>query len=329
MWCGKRAAGGRLQRSMSNSHPSTRQPSGPLPDGVETLRLGEDAYPKLLAEIDAPPERLHVWGELPAEPAIAMVGSRACTAYGRRVAYRLALQVARCGFPVVSGLARGVDAAAHTGALDGDGHTVAVIPTGLDTIYPATHTNLARRIARRGAVVTEYEPGTRVHAGNFHRRNRIIAGLAVATVVVEAAHKSGTKITVKFALANNRDVLAVPGPIDSPTSAGANELLAEGAAPCTGIESLLAHLPVWARQRAARRLDDARDEATALESDLSATARAILEAIPRHTSRGVDQLAAATGLPVNELLAALTDIESRGLIRSVGGQRYERNLSRL
>lgn len=296
-----------------------------VPADVGQLRLGDEGYPELLAEIDTPPTALYVRGEIPDEPAIAMVGSRECTAYGRRVAYRLAVQVARCGFTVVSGLARGIDAAAHTGALDGDGRTVAVLPTGLDTIYPTSHTNLARRIARTGAIVTEYDPGTRVHPGNFHQRNRIIAGLAVATVVVEAARKSGTKITVKYALANNRDVLAVPGPIDSPTSAGANELILEGAAPCTGIEALLAQLPAWARERAVPRLDDARDQAAARAADLSPAARTVLDALPQQGSCGVDHLAAATGLPVNQLLAALTDVESRGLIRSVGGQRYERN----
>ncbi|MGD8327891.1 MAG: DNA-processing protein DprA [Acidobacteriota bacterium] len=299
-----------------------REPS--LPAGVARLRRGERGYPRLLGKIGDPPEVLYVRGELPRGPAVAVVGSRECTAYGRRIAYRLAVDIARCGFVVVSGLARGIDAEAHRGSLDGDGKTVAVLPTGIDRIYPPSNTSLARRIERAGAIITEFEPRTTPFPSNFHQRNRIIAGMAVATVVIEAARRSGTKITVKYALEYDREVLAVPGPIDSRTSEGANELILEGAAPCTGIDSLLLQLPDWARQRAVRRLDAVRRDGTDIVAGLPAPARAVLAAIPADRSCGVDHLVAATGLPVARLLAALTDIEARGLIRSVSGQRYER-----
>ncbi len=302
---------------MNDANPTT-------PPAVSRLFRGSPGYPRLLRAIDDPPARLYVRGEVPEAHGIAVVGSRECTMYGRRMAYRLAVDIVRCGFVVVSGLARGIDAAAHRGALDGGGCTIAVLPTGIDRVYPPRHERLARRIARSGAVVTEFEPGTRVFRGCFHQRNRIIAGLAAVTVVVEAAHKSGAKITAKFALDYNREVMAVPGPVGSPTSAGANSLLAEGAAVCTGIDSLLWQLPDDIRAQATPRLRAARTLDAAAVEGLSEAARAVLAAIPAHTSCGVDELVAATSISVGELLAALTDIEVRGLIRSVGSQRYER-----
>lgn len=309
----------------ADSDPGRRRArSQALPDGVTRLTPRSPDYPKLLKKLGDKPRVLYVRGEIPAGFFIAVVGSRRCTGYGRRVAYRLSMDIARCGFTVVSGLARGIDAAAHRGALDGGGRTVAVLPTGIDRVYPPAHATLAARIARSGAVITEFDPETRVWASNFQQRNRIIAGMAVATLVVEAAHKSGTKITVKYAVDYNREVLAVPGPIDSPTSAGANALIVEGVAPCTGIETLLAHLPDWARAGTAPLLETARREGAKTVAGLTDAARAVLDAIPADASCGVDHLVAATGMPVGMLLAALTDVEARGLIRSIGGQRYER-----
>jgi DNA processing protein len=289
-----------------------------------TIKRKSSDYPAALEKINDPPELLYAKGRLPAGHGIAVVGSRECTPYGRRMAYRLATEIAAAGFAVVSGLARGVDAAAHRGALDGNGLTVAVLPSGIDRVYPPRHEKLAARIAKSGAVVTEFKPGTWVHAGSFHRRNRIIAGLAVAVVVVEAAHRSGAKITANFALQYNREVLAVPGPVGSPTSDGANFLLAEGAAVCTGIDSLLQQLPLPLQNRAAARLDEARNVASVGVEGLDPAARAVLEAMPKGAICSVEQLAAATELRPGSLLAALTQIEVRGLIRSLGAQRYER-----
>ncbi len=271
-----------------------------------------------------PPEVLYVRGEISDAPRIAVVGSRECSAYGRQVAYRLATDIVRAGFVVVSGLARGIDAASHVGALDAGGETIAVLPCGIDSVYPSRHVDLAARIVAHGAVVTEFEPGTRVRRWSFLERNRIIAGLAAATVVVEAAHKSGAKITANYALQYDREVMAVPGPVGSRTSAGANSLLAEGAAVCTGIESLLAQLPVTYREAAERRLEVSRKGAATVVHGLDDGARSALEAIPETGCCSVEQLATATSLPIGELLAVLTDMEVRGLIRSVGSQRYER-----
>lgn len=310
--------------SVETSGPEMKDANATTQPAVSRLLRGSRAYPRLLRAINDPPALLYVRGELPDAHGIAVVGSRECTMYGRRIAYRLAVDIVRCGFVVVSGLARGIDAAAHRGALDGGGRTVAVLPTGIDRVYPPRHENLARRIARAGALVTEFEPGAQVFRGCFHQRNRIIAGLTAATVVVEAAHKSGAKITAKFALDYNREVMAVPGPVGSPTSDGANSLLAEGAAVCTGIDSLLRQLPDNVRAQATPRLRAARKLDVAAVEGLGDAAQAVLAAIPVHASCGVDELVAATSLPVGELLAALTDIEVRGLIRSVGSQRYER-----
>ena len=289
-----------------------------------TLKRRSEGYPELLGRIADPPEKLYVRGKIPDAPGIAIVGSRECSAYGRQTAYRLGADVVRAGFVVVSGLARGIDAAAHVGALDVGGETIAVLPCGIDTVYPPGHAELAARIGGCGAVVTEFEPGADVRRWSFLQRNRIIAGLAVATVVVEAAEQSGAKITAKFALEYDRDVMAVPGPVGSRTSVGANSLLAEGAGVCTGIDSLLGYVSDAYSGAAHSRLQRARDGAAAAARGLDDRARMVLEAMPDAGVCGVEQLATATSLSVGELLGLLTDIEVRGLIRSVGNQRYER-----
>src|SRR5438552_11418169 len=166
---------------------------------MSTVALGDAAYPALLREIHDPPPRLHVSGRLPPEPMIAIVGSRRATPYGCRAAHRLARELSRAGVVVVSGLARGIDAAAHRGALEASTPTVAVMATGLDRIYPPEHAELARAIARTGALVTEAEDGTLPLPGRFPVRNRIISGLSLGVVVVEAAERSGALIPARMA----------------------------------------------------------------------------------------------------------------------------------
>jgi DNA processing protein len=194
--------------------------------------------PPLLGAIHDPPRRLYVRGEAGEEvfarPCVAIVGARACSAYGAEVARMFAREATTAGAVVVSGLARGVDAAAHRGALDADGATVAVLGCGIDRDYPAAHAQLAREIvATGGLVVSEYEPGVEPAPWRFPARNRIIAGLAAATVVVEARERSGALITADFALEEGREVLAVPGEITSALSSGTNALLRLGATPAT------------------------------------------------------------------------------------------------
>ncbi len=214
------------------------------------FRRGESAYPGLLAAIHDPPPSLYLRGggdpALLDGPGVAVVGARACSAYGRSVARSLARELAGAGVVVVSGLARGIDAEAHRGALDAAGITVAVLGCGIDRDYPAAHGELARRVSERGLVVSEYEPGIEPAPWRFPARNRIIAGLCRATVVVEARERSGALITADFALEEGREVLAVPGEITSALSAGTNALLRLGATPVTRADDVLEALGIEA-----------------------------------------------------------------------------------
>ena len=284
----------------------------------------DPAYPSILREISDPPAAIFIKGEIREAPRVAVVGSRDCTRYGRRVAFRLGVDLARAGLTVVSGLARGIDSAAHRGALEGGGRTIAVLPCGIDSVYPRQNRALAAKIVASGALVTEFEPGTTVHARNFRARNRIIAGLAYVTVVVEAAERSGARMTATLASDYSRDVLAVPGRIDSPTSAGANKLLSEFAGPCTGIRSVFARLPAPHDDEAEQRFEEARNGTVAPAESLDATARRLLEAFPAAGSCSLDRLSAKTKLDTPTLLSVLTKLEVLGLIRTVGSQRYER-----
>jgi DNA processing protein len=197
----------------------------------------------LLGAIHDPPPRLYLRGggdpELLDRPSVALVGARACSSYGRSVARSIARDLAAAGLVVVSGMARGIDGEAHRGALDGSGATVAVLGCGIDRDYPAAHMELARRIGESGLVISEYEPGIEPAPWRFPARNRIIAGLCSATVVVEARERSGALITADFALEEGREVLAVPGEITSSLSAGTNALLRLGATPVTRSDDVL------------------------------------------------------------------------------------------
>jgi DNA processing protein len=294
--------------------------------GGRIITRGAAEYPADLGEIADPPPVLYVRGELPPGPGIAIVGSRDCTSYGRRVAFRLAVDLVRAGLPVISGLARGIDAAAHRGALQGGGPTVAVLPCGIESVYPPRHTALARHITARGALITEFPLGTSVARWNFPRRNRLIAGLARVIVVVEAAVKSGARITANLAQQYDREVVVVPGPITSPVSEGANALLGAGAHLCASWRDVIRHLDPELEAAALAR-HDAEVGDSAQPQHLPATESACLAAIPASGTCGSDEIAARTSLAMPALLAALTSLEVRGLIRSIGGQRYERTVS--
>ena len=210
---------------------------------VRRLRRDDAAYPLMLGEIHDPPRELFLRGggdtAILARAAVAVVGARSCSSYGRSVARSLTRELAAAGLVVVSGMARGIDGEAHRGALEAGGITVAVLGCGIDRDYPAAHTELARRIRDRGLVISEYEPGVEPAPWRFPARNRIIAGLCTATVVVEARERSGALITADFALEEGRDVLAVPGEITSALSCGTNALLKLGAAPATCADDVL------------------------------------------------------------------------------------------
>ncbi len=300
------------------------------PAATAAWDAGHAAYPAGLRDLANPPGTLFVAGALPRVPMVAIVGSRAATAYGLAIAQRLAADLGRLGVPVVSGLARGIDAAAHTGALDAGGDTVAVLPSGLDTITPATHTALARRIAAHGALVTELATGGPRHRGEFLERNRLIAALAVVTVVVEAAVESGALGTAGWARRLGRPVLAVPGDVSRATSRGCHRLLRQGALVCEDARDVLAAMTgraavAPAGRRGARPPSAAATGAAAAMPGAFATpttpeARllAVLSAVPAT----LDVLAARSGLAVDQTLAALVPLEWSGLAVAEPGPRW-------
>jgi DNA processing protein len=275
-----------------------RLPADPVP-----LAPDDPAYPARLADLADPPARLFVRGRLVATRAVAVVGARAATPYGRAQAHRLARDLAALGITIVSGLARGIDAAAHRGALDGAGSTVAVLPGGLAPVTPLHHEALAAEIADHGALASEHPAGTDVHPGMFLRRNRLIAALGEATVVVEAAERSGALDTAAWARRMGRPVLAVPGDVDREQSRGCLALLRAGARPCADAQDVLAAVP-------------------ALASGASATAR-VLQALAAEP-RDLESLARAGSLGPGETLAALLELEWSGLAAALPGQRWRR-----
>jgi len=264
---------------------------------VTFLRRSE--LPPLLRAIHGPPSRLYLRGaadpELLTRPAVAVVGARACSPYGAQVARMLGRELAAAGLIVVSGLARGVDGEAHRGALETDGHTVAVLGCGIDRDYPAAHAALARSIAERSLIVSEYEPGVEPLAWRFPARNRIIAGLCIATIVVEARERSGALITADFALDEGREVFAVPGEIMSSLSAGTNALLRIGATPLTAAADVLDSLGIEQPETARPKIGE--------------VAAAVLERLPA----GIDELVRASGLTAAQAAAALAELELAGL----------------
>jgi DNA processing protein len=305
--------------------------------GARALVLGDPDFPPLLGEIPDPPTVLFVWGDatLLSRPAAALVGSRDHSAYGAEAARLLAAGVARAGVVVVSGMARGVDALAHAAALDAGGSSVGVLGNGFGVVYPAANRPLYDRMVAHGCLVTELPPGERPRAHSFPRRNRLIAGLARVTVVIEARPDSGAVITADAALDQGRAVLAVPGPITSLTSLGCNRLIQQGAKPCLGPEDILEELglPVVREPGAGSRTLPVASSAGAAAAqpapgsrlpapaDLSPLQRALwasLATAPRH----VDDLAGAAAIDSAEVLVALTDLELRGLVRQVAGMRF-------
>jgi len=287
-----------------------------LAAGATIVTFGSGAYPPLLREIPSPPALLYVKGELiekDKSAAVGIVGTRRVTPYGRQITERLAGDLAALGVTIVSGLALGIDAVAHESALDAGGRTVAVLGTGIDRVYPERHIRLAERISESGALVTEFPPGTGPAGENFPRRNRIISGLSLGTVVTEAPLKSGALITASFALDQGREVMAVPGDVFSFGSAGCNALLREGATLVRGADDVLEALNF----AAAVQLPLDFEPVPAPEGDESRIA-VLLSAKPLH----LDDVARTTGLSAGDVAALLTVMELKGLARDVGGGNY-------
>ena len=270
---------------------------------ITCVRQRDPAFPVLLAAIHDPPSQLFLRGSsTPAlldHPAVAIVGARSCSSYGRSVARSLARDLAAAGLVVVSGMARGIDGEAHRGALDATGTTVAVLGCGIDRDYPAAHADLARRIGETGLVVSEYEPGVEPAPWRFPARNRIIAGLCRATLVVEARERSGALITADFALEEGREVLAVPGEITSSLSAGTNALLRIGATPVTRVDDVLEVFGI--------------EPAIAEPEPVGAVAGTLLERLSEGALTA-DELLRASGVDPGEGSAALIELELAGRV---------------
>jgi DNA processing protein len=277
-------------------------------NGLRFVGRSEESFPPLLRELHDPPPGLFLRGTAEAallsQAAVAIVGARACSSYGSQVARALGRELAAGGLVVVSGLARGVDGEAHRGALDAGGATVAVLGCGIDRDYPAAHTQLARGISENGLVVSEYAPGVEPAPWRFPARNRIIAGLAAATVIVEARERSGALITADFALEAGRDVFAVPGEITSALAAGTNALLRLGATPLTRSVDVLELFGI--------------EPLPPPRLDLGEAARNVLVALEQEPA-GADELGRATGLDAAALATALAELELVGAVAEADG----------
>lgn len=285
--------------------------------GAQVVTLESPGYPDLLREISAAPPLLFYRGQF--EPidrwAVAVVGTRRLTAYGRQVTRDLVSGLVRNGITIVSGLARGIDAVAHRTALEEGGRTIAVMASGIDKVYPPEHRDMAREIiGGHGVIVTDYPFGAEPESNHFPARNRLISGLSLGVVVVEAGEKSGALITSRFALEQNREVFAVPGNIHSPVSVGTNRLIQQGGKLVSRVEDILEelNLRMAADQAVAKVVLPETAEEAALISQLSSQ--------PLH----VDELGRLTGMPISLISSTLTLMELKGMVQQVGGMNYVR-----
>lgn len=283
--------------------------------GLKILTWDDKEYPTLLRNIDQPPPLIYIKGEITSEDewAVAIVGTRLASSYGKQVAARLASGLAENGVTVVSGLALGIDGVAHSAALDAGGRTIAVLGCGLDIVYPREHRTLAQKICTSGALISDYPLGTKPEANNFPPRNRIISGLSLGTVVVEAGPKSGALITARFALEQGRETFAVPGNINNPHSAGTNAILQRGEAKLVStVQDILEelNLSLVPQQREVRQISP--------ETPSEAAILAQVGYEPVH----LDDLVRRSGLPTDVVSSTLCLMELKGLVRRVENMCY-------
>lgn len=328
--------------------------------GCQVLTLYDDAYPLHLKQIDTPPLVLYIKGELTPEDSlsISLVGSRNARDYGRKVSYRLSYQLAQRGLTVVSGLAKGIDTAAHRGALEAGGRTIAVMGNGLSVIYPAMNRDLVKKIEASGALVSEFPIAVKPKPGNFPRRNRIISGLTLGTVVVEASNRSGALITARLAGEQGREVFAVPGEIFSELSTGTHRLINNGAKLVNTVDDLLNELPQHAlnqiqsptpvslmsgidTESSQERVppvekDDPKLTATqppaevqqpvqsAPPPDLTSDEKTVFDAIETPSSH-IDTIVRATQLPISQISSVLLMLELKGIIQQLPGKQFSKS----
>ena len=303
--------------------------------GYQILVYDDEAYPALLKQIADPPLVLYVQGDIKvlSQLAVAMVGTRRPTAYGSSVAHRLARELAERQLVIVSGLARGVDSASHRGALEAKGKTVAVLGSGLDVVYPREHKKLAEQVAASGAVISEFPLGTAPTPENFPIRNRIISGLSLGTVIVEAAEYSGSLITARLALEQDREVFAVPGNITSAQSFGPNHLIKQGAKLVDQWIDVIEEFSPEVRSQLlppAVQPEDGTNQTGAkpslFEQSLTAEQKAVFEALHADQALFVDSICGSVEIPQPRVLAALLELEMNGLVRQLPGMNFVRKL---
>ena len=326
--CGVRGISHAAATALNNTTAAAGERALAMVDrlGARCLLPSDPEWPEALAHMPDAPTLLFAQGDLTLLErfAVAIVGSRDHSEYGAEICRVVASAAAEAGIAVVSGMARGLDAVAHTAALDAGGPTIGVLGNGLGVVYPAANRELYRRVAEEGLLLTEFPPGERPSVGAFPRRNRLISGLARVTVVVEAAEGSGTLITVGTALTQGRDVMAVPGNITSLTSVGTNRLIRDGAEPLLEVEDLLRHFPEVESGPAPRRLADAPEspDSCSPREDLTGLSPGEIE-VWRRLREGPssldDLISASPGAGPPEILAAVSTLELKGLVVFDGG----------
>jgi DNA processing protein len=288
--------------------------------GARLITYGDEGYPAALREIHDPPVLLYAKGqELPSEHLfIAVVGSRTASHYGLRSAEKIGIGLARRGVHVVSGLARGIDSAAHWGCIRGDGFTIAVLGTGIDIIYPPSNRRLFEEVEARGALLSEFPMGTAPEPRNFPIRNRIISGLSKGVVVVEATRRSGSLITAAMALDQGRDVFAVPGSIDSFKSTGTHFLIKQGAKLVENADDILDELALEPLPRSL-----AQENGSVVDVDMDASEKSVYEIIGDYPIH-IDQIVRLSDRDAGEILAVLTRLELKGIITQLPGKMFVR-----
>ena len=279
----------------------------------------EPEYPRLLKEIDNPPPVLYYVGKLPPQgmKLMAIVGTRKMTSYGHNVASELGAFLAQNGIGVVSGLARGIDGAAHTAVVGSFGKTYAILGCGVDHIYPPEHRNLAKEIIREGAVISEYAPGTRPDKVNFPQRNRIISGMSSGVIIVEAGEKSGSLITARFAAEQGREVFVVPGNINAVQSRGANRLIRDGARPFYEKNELLEFLQTW-------QADEPQKMNKPLQEAFSTPEEKIILELITDEPLHVDEIVRKTGFPLSKISSSIVLLELKGMVIETAPQTYQK-----
>lgn len=287
--------------------------------GIKLITLNDSAYPENLKRIYDPPPVLYIKGDLKKEDADAMaiVGARNATTYGKMVTERLSSELASYGFTIISGMARGIDTFAHRGAIAGGGRTIAVFGSGINTVYPPENRRLAEEIIESGAVISEFQPGIPPEKTNFPRRNRIISGMSVGVLVIEATNDSGSLITANAALEQGREVFAIPGNINSRHSTGTNGLIKKGAKLVEDIEDILEELRPQLAKRDVDVLKKERRFDFSMEEDL-------IWNLISHDPKHIDEITFGSGLPSSKVSTLLLDLELKGAVQQLAGNLYTR-----